>query len=178
MGILDIILLCCFIPAIIQGVSKGFVKQVISLVSLILGAWAAFKFSSAVTTWLGGYFTSLDPKVLNIIAFAIIVILVVLLLNLVGELLTRVVKIGALGGLNKLLGIVFGIAKVALVLGLLIMVFEGINDKFTLVKPEVLDNAKVYSLLKQGAEFVFPYLKSFVTGGAAGAADAAAVINV
>lgn len=175
MGILDIILLCCFIPGIIQGVSKGFVKQVISLISLLLGAWAAFKFSSLVSTWLGAYFTALDPKILHIVAFAIIVILVVLLLNLVGELITRVIKIGALGGLNKLLGIVFGIAKTALILGLLVMVFEGINDKFTLIKPETLDNAKVYSLLRQGAEFIFPYLKSFVAS-ATGGADAA--INV
>mgnify|MGYP003329129666 CR=1 FL=1 len=102
-------------------------------------------------------------------------ILVVLLLNLVGELITRVIKIGALGGLNKLLGIVFGIAKTALILGLLVMVFEGINDKFTLIKPETLDNAKVYSLLRQGAEFIFPYLKSFVAS-ATGGADAA--VNV
>lgn len=177
MGILDIILLCCFIPGIIQGVSKGFVKQVISLISLLLGAWAAFKFSNLVSTWLGSYFATADLKVLNIAAFAIIVILVVLLLNLVGELITRIIKIGALGGLNKLLGIIFGIAKTALILDILIMVFEGINDKFTLIKPEVLDNAKVYNMLKQGAEFIFPYLKSFVTGGA-GAADAASTVNV
>ena len=31
MGILDIILLCCFIPAIVQGISKGFISQVISI---------------------------------------------------------------------------------------------------------------------------------------------------
>jgi len=166
MGILDIILLVCFIPAIVQGISKGFVKQVISTISIIVGAWAAFHFSSMVSAWLAQYFT-VDPKVLNIIAFSVVVILAILLLYWLGELITKVIKISALGWLNTILGILFGIIKVALILGLLIMVFEGINAKFGLVKPGVLDDAVVYQFLKTSAQNIFPYLKSFVTGAIA-----------
>ena len=165
MGILDIILLCCFIPAIVQGISKGFVKQVISLVSILVGAWAAFKFSSLVSDWLTRYFT-LDSKIINVVAFAIIVILAVLLLYWLGELLTKVIKVTALGWINRILGVVFAVAKVALILGLIIMVFEGINSKFGFVKPGVLDDAVVYQFLKTSAQNIFPYLKSFITGGA------------
>lgn len=165
MAILDIVLLLCFIPAIIRGLSKGLINELISLVSLILGAWLAFKFSSAVGAWMGNYL-QLDPKVINVIAFAVIVILVVLLLNLIGQLLTKIVKITMLGWLNRLLGMVFGIIKVALVLGLVIMIFSGINAKLGLVKPEVLDETVVYNAIKNIAENVFPYLKSFVTGAA------------
>lgn len=165
MAILDIVLLLCFIPAIIRGLSKGLINELISLVSLILGAWLAFKFSSAVGAWLGNYF-QLDPKIINVIAFAVIVILAVLLLNLIGQLLTRIVKITMLGWLNRLLGMVFSIMKVALVLGLIIMVFSGINAKLGLVKPQVLDEAVIYNAIKNIAENVFPYLKSFVTSAA------------
>jgi len=163
MGILDIILLVCFIPAIVEGISKGFVKQVISLVSIIIGAWAAFRFSSMVSAWLSHYL-SIDSRLLNIISFSIIVLLAILLLFWIGELVTKVIKVTALGWLNSLLGIIFGILKVALILGLLIMIFEGINAKFSIVKPGVLDDALVYQFLKDTAHNVFPYLKSFVTG--------------
>ena len=165
MAILDIVLLLCFIPAVVKGLSKGLINELISLVSILLGAWLAFKFSGVVSTWLSQYL-QLDPKVVNVIAFAIIVILVILLLYFIGQLLTKVVKITTLGWLNRLLGMVFGILKVALVLGLVIMVFAGINAKWGIVKSSTLDDAVIYNALKHFAETVFPYLKSFVTGAA------------
>lgn len=167
MGILDIVLLLCFIPAIIRGLSKGLISEVISLVSIILGAWLAFKFSGLLSTWLADYL-QLEPKTLHILAFAIIVILTVLLLYWLGQLLTKVVKIATLGWINRLLGMVIGILKVALILGLIIVTFEGINDKWNLVKPEVLDETVVYNALKDFAHTVFPYLKTLVTGTASG----------
>ena len=53
MPIMDIILLLCFIPAIISGLARGFVKQVADLVTLVLAAWAAYYFSRGVATYLG-----------------------------------------------------------------------------------------------------------------------------
>lgn len=163
MAILDIILLICFIPAIVMGISKGFVKQLIEVAAILIGAWAAFHFSNTVSAWMSQYLTFSD-KVLHIICFTIIFIVIALLLNLLGELLTKVIKIIALGWLNRLLGLFFGILKVALVLGLIIMVFEGINTTFHIVKEGMLNDAVVYQGMKHFAENVFPYLKSFVTG--------------
>ena len=164
MGILDIVLLLCFVPAIVQGIMKGFVQQVISLVAILAGAWLAFRFSSLIANWLSAYFT-LDPKILNIIAFAIIVILAVLLIYWIGQLITKVIKIATLGWLNRVLGVLFAIAKTALILGLIVMVFESINGKFGLVSPEKLDDSGVYCFLRDSAERIFPYLKSLVSGG-------------
>lgn len=165
MAILDIVLLLCFVPAIVKGLSKGLVNELISLASVIVGAWLAFKFSSTLAAWLSGYL-QLDPKAVNVIAFAVIVILVILLLNLIGQLLTKVIQITMLGWLNRLLGMVFAILKTALILGLVIMVFAGINAKFGIVKPEVLDGTVVYNAIKNFAEAIFPYLKSLVTSAA------------
>lgn len=167
MGILDIVLLLCFIPAIVRGLSKGFIAEIISLVSIILGAWLAFKFSDLASTWLSNYL-QLEPKTLHILAFAIIIILTILLLYWLGQLLTKIIKIATLGWLNRLMGMIIGILKVALLLGIIIMVFEGLNDKWHLVKPAVTDEAVVYNALKDFAHTIFPYLKSFVTNAASG----------
>jgi membrane protein required for colicin V production len=160
MAIIDIILLICFVPAIVYGIRKGFVRQVVEIVAIVAGVWAAFRFSALLSTWLSQYLT-LEQGLLQIISFVIIVLLAVLLLGLLGSLLTRLLKLVFLGWINGLLGLVFGVLKVALVLGLLIMVFEGINSTVGLVDPESLGDAVVYQTLKKFASDIFPFLKSF-----------------
>ena len=171
MAILDIILLLCFIPGIVSGISKGFVKQVVDFAAILLAAWCAFHFSPIVGGWLSQYVT-LNGTVLNIASFALIIIVVAIVLNLIGSLLTSALKALSLGFINRLLGLVFAILKVALVLGLLILLFEALNSSLHLVKPESTANAVVYNFLKDSAEKVFPILRTLVTGVTTGEAPA------
>lgn len=172
MAILDIILLLCFIPAIVTGISKGFVKQIVDLVAILAAAWAAFRFSKVMGAWLGQYLT-LDASILNVVSFVLVAVVVAVLLHLVGALLTKTLNALSLGFLNRLLGLVFGVLKVALILGLVILLFETLNSTLGLVKPEATANAVVYNALKNAANAIFPILKSFVTGGSEPAAAAA-----
>ena len=128
MTILDIILLICFVPAIVTGITRGFVSQAVQIVAIILGAWAAFHFSSVICDWLSQYLT-MDETVLKIVAFVLVVIVIVLILNLLGNLLSRLLRALSLGWFNGILGVAFGILKVGLILGLLIMVFEGLDAR-------------------------------------------------
>lgn len=48
MNTLDIILIICLSAALIEGLVRGFTEQIIALVSIIAGTWAAFKFSQLV----------------------------------------------------------------------------------------------------------------------------------
>ena len=164
MGTLDIILLIAFIPALVTGITKGFVSQVVALASVILGAWLAYRFSGTVSAWLAPSF-NIDGKFLQIISFTIIVIVTIVVLHLVGRLLTGVLKLAMLGGLNRILGLIFAVFKAALVLGLLVSVFEGFNAQWSMVKPEVLADSPVYMALKGFALKVFPYLKSLIVNG-------------
>lgn len=163
MAIIDIVLLICFVPAIVYGIRKGFVKQVVELVSIIVGVWAAFYFSSSLSVWLSQHI-GIDKVILHLVSFILIVVLVIMLMGLLGSLLTRLLKIVFLGWINGLLGLVIGVFKVALVLGLLIMLFESVNATAHIVDPSSLDNATIYHALKDLAGDIFPYIKSFVAG--------------
>ena len=160
MATLDIILLICFIPGIIRGLSKGFLEQALALAGIILSVWAAFHFSSLVSTWLKPYL-GLSETTLNVIAFALILIVVSLGVLLVAKLLTKVIELAMLGWLNKLLGFVLAIAVNALVIGLFIILFDTLNQKFGFVQPETLDASIVYTSLRDLCYLVFPYLKAF-----------------
>ena len=160
MATLDIILLCCFIPGIIRGISKGFLEQALALAGIVLSVWAAFRFSSLVCTWLKPY-VEVSEATLNVISFALILVAISLLVFLVAKLLTKVAELAMLGWLDKTLGLVFALAVNALVIGVFIILFDTINAKFGLVKPEVLDGSIVYTSLRDLSYLVFPYLKSF-----------------
>ena len=160
MATLDIILLICFIPGIIRGISKGFLEQALSLAGIVLSVWAAFKFSALVCGWLKPYL-SLSETTLNVVAFALILIAVSIVVLLVAKLLTKVLEMSMLGWLDKILGLVFALVVNGLLLGVFIILFDTLNLKFGFVKPEVLDGSIVYTTLRDFCYLVFPYLKAF-----------------
>ncbi len=114
-----------------------------------------------VGEWLGGFIQA-DPKIINIVAFAIIVMVVILLLTLIGKLITKTLKLAMLGGLNRVLGVVFSLLKAALMIGLLIFLLDPVIEKFQLVNPEVLENSVIYTALHDLSLKVFPYLKDLL----------------
>ena len=160
MATLDIILLICFLPGIIRGISKGFLEQALALAGVVLSVWAAFRFSGLVATWLKPY-ADLSETTLNVVSFALILVAMSLLVLIIAKLLTKVIELAMLGWLNKTLGLVFALAVNALVIGVFIVLFDTVNLKFGLVKPEVLDESIVYTTLRDICYLVFPYLKSF-----------------
>ncbi len=164
MNILDIILLLCFVPALIQGFRKGFISQVISIVSIIAGVWMSARFATVVSTWLGQYIQG-SEQVLKVVSFALIIIVVIVALTLVGKLLEGTVKLVMLGWVNRLLGVIFSLLKAGLIVGLLIMAFCSINDTFKLVNESVLKESVLFPPLKDLAYSVFPYLKEMLTLG-------------
>lgn len=161
MSIIDIILLICFVPAIINGVKKGFISQVISIVSIIAGVWVSFEFASIFAEWIGKYIQA-SENILNIVAFALIMVGVFVVLGLVARFIEGIVKFVMLEWLNKLLGVVFSLLKAGLIIGLLIMVFSSLNNNLQLVDEQVLAESTLYTPLKNMAYTVFPYLKSLI----------------
>jgi len=158
MSILDVILLICFIPALIQGLKKGFISQVISIVSLIAGVWMSFEFSTAVSAWLAQYVEA-SEKLLKIASFDIIMIGVFIILGIVGKSLEGILKFVMLGWLNRLLGVVFAFIKTGLVIGIVIILFNSLNNSLNLVSEETLAQSVLFPPLKDMAYTIFPYLK-------------------
>ncbi len=158
MNILDIILLICFVPALIQGFRKGFISQVVAIISIIAGVWMSARFASLASEWLGQYVQG-SEQVLKVVAFALILIIVIAALTLFGKLIEGTIKLVMLGWLNKLLGVVFSLLKAGLIVGLVIMAFCSLNDTFGFVSEETMNSSVLYPPLKDLAYSVFPYLK-------------------
>lgn len=158
MNILDIILLICFVPALVQGLRKGFISQVIAIISIIAGVWLSARFSAAVSEWIAQYIQG-SEQVLKVVAFALIFVGVFAGLAVLGRLLEGTVKLIMLGWLNRLLGAVFALLKAGLIIGLIIMAFCSLNNTFHFVSEEVLNQSVLFPPLREAAYTIFPYLK-------------------
>ena len=161
MNILDIIILICFIPALVQGLRKGFIAQVIAIISIIAGIWLSFRFATYVSLWLAQYIQASD-QILRITAFALILALTILGLGAVGKLMEATIKIVMLGWVNKLLGVLFSFIKCTLVVGLIILAFSSFNQAFNIVSEAELAKSVLYTPLKDFSASVFPYLKELL----------------
>lgn len=162
MNILDVILLVCFIPAIISGLRKGFIAQVVAIISIVLGVWLSVKSATLVGSWISQWIEA-SPQLINIISFAIIFIAVAVLLFTIGKLIEATIKIIMLGWLNKLLGVLFSMLKCILIIGFLIIVFEAINDTFGLVPESYLSDSLLYAPFRDIADSVFPLFKELLS---------------
>ena len=163
MGILDIVLLLCFVPAIVKGFTKGFVIQIVNLAAILLGAFSALRFSNVLTTWLSGYVTW-DKSIVYVVSFFLIVLIVIFLINLLGRLVTAAMGAISIGWLNRLLGVLFGIIKTVVLLAIPVMIFQNLNAQFNIVDPAKLDGSPVYNFIVEVANTVFPYFKSILSG--------------
>lgn len=153
MNYLDIVLIIVLAIFAIAGFIKGFVKSLASLVALVLGIFLGIKLSDYVANLLAGYF-NWSEDVLFIIAFVIIFILVVLVVSLIGKLLNKVLSSAALGFVNKLAGLVFGLAKGIFILSVLIALMNYIDRDRNLLKQELRKTSKLYAPLEKIAPVV------------------------
>ena len=159
MNLLDIILLILLIPGAIRGITKGILEQVATLAGIVLAVYLAYHFSEPVCTWLARY------TILHVIGFAVTLLGVLIIVLFFAKLLTKVADSASLGWFNRVLGFVFSIALSAVILSLLIILFDTVNTKFELVKTPVLTDSVLYGLLKDLGYWIFPYLKGLLTLG-------------
>ena len=159
MGTIDLIILACFLPAIFIGLKTGFVRQLVALGAIVLGIYLSIRFSDVVGQWLAERW-HIEQFWIKVISFAVIFIAVALLLNLIGTLVEKVLKITMLGWLNRLLGLVLAIVTCALIVGTLIYMVNSANDLLQFLPEEKIAESRFYRPLLHMVEVVFPYLKS------------------
>jgi len=85
---------------------RGFVKEALSLVSWVLAGVIATRYFSVLAEQLKGYIE--NPYIQIAAAFAILFIATLIVGGIIGFIVSTVVKVTGLGGLDKVLGVVFG----------------------------------------------------------------------
>ena len=155
MAIIDIILGALILYGLVKGLSKGFFVEIASLLALLAGVYGAVHFSNYAAEFLSDRF-EWGEKTINITAFAITFVAIVLAISLAGKALTKLANFAALGILNKLLGGLFGGLKIALILSVLLLIFSSLNKTIPFVSDDEIEASILYNPVKSLAPMVSP----------------------
>jgi membrane protein required for colicin V production len=154
MSILDIILGLLLAYGLYKGFKNGLFVELASLIALIAGIFGAIHFSYIAGDYLHEHM-QWEERYINLAAFIITFIAIVLIVHVAGKFLTRMADFAMLGVLNKIAGGLFGVLKIAVILGAILIFFERVNSSVGFVKNESMQSSILYEPVKEIGAFVF-----------------------
>ena len=157
MNYIDLIIAIPLVWGVFVGFKNGLIIEVASLAALLLGIFGAIHFSDLTADFL---VTSLNvtTQYINLIAFAVTFVVIVILVHLLAKMIDKLVKAVALGFVNRLLGMVFGLIKYAFIISIILVIINAINRNKTFISKEKIENSILYKPLSAFAPGIFPYL--------------------
>ena len=160
MNTIDIIISVFLLFGLVRGFMKGFFIEVASLLALVGGIYGAMNFSFFASDMLKEH-VSWDEKYIQIAAFSITFLAIIILVSLLGKFLTKMAETIALGLANKIFGAVFGVLKIAIILSFILLFFNQINSTIPFIKQKTVDESLLFKPVKELAPMLFPsFLKA------------------
>lgn len=160
MQIIDVVLGCLLLYGLVRGFWNGFFIEITSLLSLILGIYLALKFSSYAQLFISSH-VSWSPKTLQISAFALTFIVVIIGLSLLAKFMTTVAKFAGMGLINKFGGAFFGLLKTLLLISVSLHFFHKMNSKMNFVSKEQLVESILYYPTLEVSGKIYPTLENW-----------------
>lgn len=119
---LDYVILALLGISGLLGLLRGFVREIFSLMTWIAAAWLAIHFSAHFAPYLEPF---VEPGPLRkAAAFCIVLFAVLVIGAIVGSLIAKLLSSAGLSGTDRLVGLVFGTMRGALLVALLAAVAE------------------------------------------------------
>jgi membrane protein required for colicin V production len=119
MNLADYLVIAAVLVSAIIGAVRGFLREAIALITLILALFLAWRFSDLIEPYLGGLLAK--PPASTWAARTIIFICVVLLGMGVAAILGYFVRLSLFSGTDRFLGFVFGLFRGIVLLGVFVM---------------------------------------------------------
>jgi len=162
---LDWILLAIFTFAAFKGYRKGFILEIISIAALFIGVLGALKLLDFGKEFIAQRL-QIDGDILPYLSFLLLFILIVVLLNLLGRAVKKLVDMTLLGNLDDIAGCILGVIKWGLILSFIIWAANIIHlqlpEKWTegsIIYPYISMLAPgLFTLLSS----IFPYIKELI----------------
>jgi len=98
---------------------RGFMREAISLASWVVAVWVALAYAGRLQTYLEPYIEV--PSIRLGIAFALLLVVTLILGALLGVLMQKLVHSTGISGTDRVLGLVFGLGRGVLVVALIVL---------------------------------------------------------
>jgi membrane protein required for colicin V production len=154
MNTLDIIILVLLIWGGIAGFRKGFFLEAAALLGLVLGIYLAVIAADIAGRVFSGL-VNWNPLPVKILAFIVVFGLIVVVLKGIGTLITEFLKAIMLNFINRIAGMVLGVAKFAFLISVVFLFVAILNEHYTLIPEHWLENSYFYDKLQGLAPSLF-----------------------
>ncbi len=114
MNLVDLGVLAVLAVSALLGLSRGVVRELLGLAAWLLAGYGAWRFGPEARPMAEQAIG--NPDVADPVAYIVVFVVLLILFSLVANLVGRVVRVSALGGLDRTLGLVYGLARGAAVL--------------------------------------------------------------
>ena len=122
MLIVDFIFLSLTIFSSLLGLSRGFVKEFLSLTKWLVSIYISYISFEKAKIVLSSFLK--DTTILDLIAAATIFILVFIILTIIFNFLSKILSIKGMDFINKTLGFFFGFLRMILIFSLLFIIYQ------------------------------------------------------
>ncbi len=159
MNIFDIIIAFLALFVVYKGFKRGLVLELTGLLALFLALFLAYNFYDLVSDDYLSNYIDWSSELLDLSSFILVFVVVAIIINLIGRLVTKLLDIAALSLFNRLLGGLFGLLKLGLFLLFLNVVIDygmRLLDRKDL--PEFLETSIVYLVSRDIYKSIMPQI--------------------
>jgi membrane protein required for colicin V production len=149
------------IPIIIgawRGFKKGFVIEIFTLLALLVGIYAGIHFSDYMAAILRDNL-GMTSEYLPAISFTVTFLLVGAMVYFAGKMIEKALKLVALGMVNKLAGLFFGVVKMLFFVSAALVILESYDEKGRFIPAELKTDSLLYKPVKAVSLNAIPALK-------------------
>ncbi len=157
--LLDIIGGVILLIGVIRGYSNGFVLELTQIASVFIGIIVALKYTNPIAKFLSQH-VAFSFELIQIVVFLVVFALSVMIMHLIGNLMTKFLKLIFLGWLNRLLGIVLGVIKAILLLCLLTVITQRVNDVIHIIPQAYFDHSILYQFNLDLGESILDFINN------------------
>jgi membrane protein required for colicin V production len=149
MNWVDTVMLGVIALSALAGFLRGFARELLGVAAWILAALLASRFYGSVLPVARNWIE--DGLIADVVCFVVVFVLVLIGLSLLANLLSRLVRLSLLGGIDRILGAIFGLVRGAalLVLTYIVLAFVLPPDDW----PVPVRGARSLPYLHAGAEY-------------------------
>ncbi|TXH21038.1 MAG: CvpA family protein [Chitinophagaceae bacterium] len=159
---IDIVFCILLVLGIYKGYRLGFVKGILSYISIITALIAAIKFSTMAASFIGTI-SSVSDKWLPLISFIAVFIVVLLMIRWIGSFIDFALSKVYLGFANRFAGIILFVGLYISVWGILLFYLRNMSiiSQITMKDAITYDfSIEIGNIAINSMEFIFPFLKN------------------